>query len=494
MNNDKLDEILLETSAPPVKILNEVTPWKKSIKRVVIGLVLTTITINIHSLDYILTSIGCVLLLFGYRTLQHENKWFKASFNVTIIKGAYLFLCLILNSTIYQFYFSNSVLSIVLKIFNLSLQLLLYIFLWKAFLSVQEKAELPAKTKTTAALIVFYIVLCVFALIELQGIFVLVILMIYGCIIRSLYKLSNELNESGYTIITKPFKFSEKRIISVISVILVIGLLFGYTFFDSYKMKWVKKIYTDNKEIQSVKADLINKGFPEYVLDDLKDEDILSCENAVKIVSDKNEYPINNGNVILKEYDNSVAYETVYDKKKVVFTGVAVLVNDNVNSNGKEEWVVFHHFLWQEVTRFYGTEAIKLMPAHYNEYRGWLPNSEITGQLLYDCDGITYTSEYYSIEDKTVKSKSSGIMVEKSNYKDTYASFSLPNEGEKHRGYLTYRTIGNTDEYIFDSWINYYHQQSKLQYPVMTAEQYGAKYSFSPYELTFKLIQDALQF
>lgn len=78
----------------------EETLWKKSMNRILVGITLTAITLNFGLLNYIFPTIGTMLLLFGFRALQHENKWFKRCFIISIIRTAYFFWMLIWNTTI----------------------------------------------------------------------------------------------------------------------------------------------------------------------------------------------------------------------------------------------------------------------------------------------------------------------------------------------------------------------------------------------------------
>ena len=85
---------------PPQNNSTEETLWKKSMKRILVGITLTAITLNFGLLNYIFPTIGTMLLLFGFRALQHENKWFKRCFIISIIRTAYFFWMLIWNTTI----------------------------------------------------------------------------------------------------------------------------------------------------------------------------------------------------------------------------------------------------------------------------------------------------------------------------------------------------------------------------------------------------------
>ena len=92
-------EAMLESSVaglPPEDIVAKVTPWKKSVNRILIGIALTVIKLNFWYIDYIIPAIGTIMMLLGFRTLRHENKWFGICFAVSVIRTAYFFSSLIL--------------------------------------------------------------------------------------------------------------------------------------------------------------------------------------------------------------------------------------------------------------------------------------------------------------------------------------------------------------------------------------------------------------
>ena len=89
--NDNDFENMLENSVPdgllPEEIVNNVTPWKKAMKRILWGIALSTVTFNFLYLNYILPAIGLILILFGYRALRCENKWFNMCFIASAGRG-----------------------------------------------------------------------------------------------------------------------------------------------------------------------------------------------------------------------------------------------------------------------------------------------------------------------------------------------------------------------------------------------------------------------
>ena len=105
----------------------EETLWKKSMNRILVGITLTAITLNFGLLNYIFPTIGTMLLLFGFRALQHENKWFKRCFIISIIRTAYFFWMLIWNTTILHSTIYSSAMNTVLFIANLLLQFALFV-------------------------------------------------------------------------------------------------------------------------------------------------------------------------------------------------------------------------------------------------------------------------------------------------------------------------------------------------------------------------------
>ena len=72
--NEKDFEAMLEKSVsdlPPDDVVEEVTPWRRAMNRVLIGIALCAVTLNFWCLNYILPAIGMVLSVLGFLTLLH---------------------------------------------------------------------------------------------------------------------------------------------------------------------------------------------------------------------------------------------------------------------------------------------------------------------------------------------------------------------------------------------------------------------------------------
>lgn len=490
LNDQEFDSLLQEsmTELPPDDIAYDVTPWRKATYRILTGFALGAITLNFVGLNYLLPTIGMFLTLLGFRTLRKENKWFRACWVITVIRCAYYFPTLILNTTIYQSAFYASAVSSVLSVLNLVIIFLLYICFWKALRTVQEKAGLEPHAGGAAGLIIWSAIVCTMGLMQIPGgLFIGIILLIaYICIIRSLVKLSKELDEAGYCITTAPVRFTDRTVVIALVIALLIGFGCGYLFFHQYPMDWQAATQSDDVETQEIKEHLADLGFPEHILDDLTEEDLLSCKNAVRVVVDVNDHPVNNGRRVQELQEDGVIHiYTAYDQEELRLTGIGVELPGE-----REQWKIFHHFQWVIDPGFYGTDVIQLWPA-YNNGKGWASHSEVTGQVLYNDGDQVFIAPYYSLGNETYTSNS--IFWGEQTSTDVFAAFSMPKNGENHRGYVSYTIAEAQDGWLVDAWINYTHQTSWLQYPAITAKEKHLTAGVSDTN-AFNTVQDALQF
>lgn len=492
MQDTELDALLEDAvpDLPPEDIVARVTPWKQAINRVLAGMALTAITLNFWGLNYILPAVGTVLQLLGFRALRRENGWFKCCFGVAVLRTAYFLPSLILNTMIIQSAVYASAVGSVLTVANLLLTFVLIVGLWGGFRAVQRKAGLPPHAGGAAALFVWYALMCLLALVEYSGLLLGGLLILtYFLILCSLRKLSKELDEAGYAIRTAPVRVTDRCIAGTLLAALLAGMACGYVLGGSYPMEWVHRSSADveHHQVEDIKAWLKALGFPGYVLDDLTAEDIAACEGAERVVVDVSADPMEVGEGD-KKHRNNASQETILAVEGLRSTGVGVQAP---GPDGRDHWIIFHHFLWTADPRFYGTESIQLWPVYRDVPQGWRCAGEVTGRVLYDGATGTYTADYYFLGDQTYTSSS--IFGGSQNSVDVFAAFSMPRDGHNCRGYVAYPVDAVQEGYIINSWCNYTHQQSWMQYPAMTAMETRIK-SFWTSAGVFETTQDALQF
>ena len=492
---DDAFEALLAQSVdelPPEEIVADVTPWRRAMDRILFGMALCAITLNFLCLNYILPAIGTVLLLLGFRTLRRENRWLGGCFAVTVIRAAYFFATLILNTTILQSAVFTPAVTTTLTVTNAVLLLALYFCFWRGLLAVQKKAGLPAQASGALALIVWYALVCVLAAVQYGGWVVPIAMLIgYGFILRSLYRLSGALDEAGYAIAPQPVRVTDRCLVLVLAAVLGIGGALGYLFGGSYRMDWQPADTPEQVQTEAVRQQLLDLGFPEAVLNDLTPEDIAACDGALRVVAVTEDHPFNDGKTVShKESDGEggvvSVQDTVYDVRELRLTSVGVQL-----PGAQETWRVYHHFLWTTEPGFCGTEALQIWPADENMQDGWRFAGDVTGRVLYDRDGQTFTASYHTLGRQTYTADS--VFFGQRTNSDLFAPFSMPRHAEHARGYVAYTAAAVQSGYLLSSWCNYTHQQSLLQYPAVTAMEKRMTSAFGNAG-AFYTVQHALQF
>ena len=488
---DDAFEALLAQSVdelPPEEIVADVTPWRRAMERVLFGLALCMVTLNFWCLNYLLPAIGTVLLLLGFRALRRENPWLRGCFVCAVLRAACVFPSLILNTTILPGDAFRSAAAAV----SAALMLALLLCFWQGLRAVRRKAGLPAQGGGAGALLAWYVLMCILAAVHYTGLLVPIAMLVgYVCILRSLFRLSGALDEAGYAIAPQPVRVTDRCIALVLAAALGIGCTLGYLFGGSYRMDWQPAGTSAPTQTAAIRQQLLDLGFPEEVLNDLTPEDIAACGGALRIVTKTEDYPVNDGrNVLWEAYNEKneryYVQDTVYDVKELRLTGVAVQLPGE-----RETWRVYHHFLWTTDPGFYGTEAIQIRPACRSIPEGWAAAGDATGRVLYDRGGQTFAAPYASLGARTFTANT--VLWGEQTNTDLFAAFSLPRHGEHARGYVAYSTTEARDGYILSSGVYYTHQQSWLQYPVVTAMEKRLTTTWGD-SGAFRTVQDVLQF
>lgn len=482
-----LEDIIEEPSASDMP--QDINPWRKAMNRVLWGTGLTTLTLNFLKLDTILPAIGLVLLILGYRTLRNENGWFKAAYIISTVRAVWFCISTFLQSTVLM---EESGVATFLAVGT-------YIWLIPAFISllalrngiraVQRKAGLPAHGGT--GLLIWYLIILLLAFINFEGFALWILIIAYCFILRGLYKLSKELTEAGYIVSTSSVKVTDRAVaISFVSILLVV-ITAGYLFFNHYPMQWTPAETTRSEQAKDIAEDLIELGFPETVLQDMTDEEILACEEATFVLVQNRDYDIeqNRGIGTQEEIDGGKRALITPDQgtAHLRFTFIGVKFGDE-----REHWKLIHHFEWLTDIDFCGTEAIQMWPS--DRSGGWSRSTDVTGRLLYEKNGTTHISDYHSLGE--VSYQKTGMLADmlgQCDNHDVFATFSLPSDGARQRGYVMYDILEMQDGYIVDSWFNYIHQKHQLQFPVKTAKEFEMTSSYGD-GAAFQLIHAALQF
>lgn len=453
---DGLDRLIEDSLdfIPPDDVVDHVSAGKTAFDLIIAGLALSTITLDILALGYILPLIGVVLLLLGFRRLRGENGWFKACFVISAVRCFSVAAQCIIAATVYHSTFMDSGAADIVAAVSAALVFALIICLRKGILAAQKRARLEPHAGGATALIIWYAVVCALALVKFEGLILVAGLVIsFIFILRSLAKLARELDEASYAVHPSPVQVSDKALCITLFSLVIVGVVCGYVFLQRLPMQWRPEQETQTTELR---RELLEAGYPERSLRDLSDKDVEMCRGFTAVCT-------NDGD----QFDNGSG---------VTLMTVAVKLDEPGT-----RYRIFTHFEWHDA-RSCGTELLRVMPYYmrYGARLDWSPDGEVTGRVLYDADGTTMVSPYYKLDGSGTGSISSSFFGTSSI--GILGSFSMPADSENQRGYIAYGTQSGatqTDELYIASDANYVHQYSVLQFPVQTAEEFVGTGSFS---------------
>lgn len=449
LNDSEFNDILLDLTdaPPPPEVSDELSPWRSAMSRIVWGIGWSTITLSFLYLDYLLPAVGVIMLLLGFRSLRRENKWFALGYGCAWARLLWWLVGFGIELTVFQndaavldFRHTAGYLMIVPT-------LGLFLGLRNGIRAVQRKAGLPEEGGT--GLLVCQVILLLLAMIRFTGWLTLVFLIIYILTLRELYRTSKSMEEAGYAISPAPVRVSDTAAKRTFTVAIALLALVCYLFLGKYPMDWRPAQAPTGDAVLAVRQELLDLGFPEEVLRDLTEEELLACSGASYIVSETEDCFLDTGKASLTNLNENESHLRI--------TSVALLYPGE-----QETWKIIQHFRWLQSDGFCGTEAIQMWPAYQSS--NWNYYEEFTGRVLYDREGETLASGYHFLGTRTTN----GIFWLSEN---VYAAFSLPGRGENQRGYLIYSITGTgpVGTASVSSWFNYVHQYSRLQFPVKTA-------------------------
>ncbi len=453
---------LPEKVAP--EISEKVTPWTDALLLILLSMGLGLITFQTAPLFTVIQGSVCYALgLLGWNRLRGENASFRRGWILMLVRTTWFVVVTILQSTIYSTELGALLSGDLQFILSLAFSLLLLVqivCLRDGIAAVQKKSGAEEDIFAVGCLIGAYAVMFVMALIGAGGAFGLIVLIVSFAGLVGVGRLSHSLDEAGYTITPSSVRITPRALLGVYLGILILGSLIGLLFFSSRHMKWQAPAPDSHSETAAVREQLLSLGFPEAVLSDLSEDDILACSGAVSVMHN----------------------ESTYHSDKLYglhLESVAVVLSEK-----PRVWKVFYHFSLPDIESYHGTDALELQP--FSLFRSLEISEKPHGFILTGEDdvriaAIPYVKEggYYQNINIFTPFINSGNGSGANTY---FASFSLPNEYQNARGYVTL-TVENPypgvlvwDEEaksrISANYNNglYYTHQNSLQYPVLSAE------------------------
>ncbi len=476
MSDDlRFDQMLREDASVLPPAMAEVNPWREAMWLVLWGMGLTTITFNFLYLDMILPALGGILLVLGFRTLRQENRalqWcWRLSIAIASVRSASFALAAlpvdVKNVPAYAV---------------MAMTFALYCCLWRGMVGVSRAAgaEKPA-APAAGALVIFYAVICVLAFLELSGwLAVLPVLIAYIVILRNLVKLARSLADTGYAIHAAPVRLPSTAVLWGYLGLTLAAVLLAMFLGQRYPMNW--QVRDDAPQDETIRAELLDLGFPEQVLDDLTAEEAAHMSGAVKVYAETE--PLYERDIYRevttsvwnndppprweyssaeKQPDGSYRYTyRVYDVYENAVTHVVVLVEEA----GRQRAVVLHY---AAIDRPFGdclAEGMEIWPVWQGNEESWSPGGWYSGRLLCEKDGQSYAADFYSVESGSYETTNIFGTTQNTGM---IAEWSRMRRGENTRAYLLYDAEMLTPELpSLYSWCNYV-RQTKPVYPFRDA-------------------------
>ncbi len=448
------------------------SPFCRAMGLIAGGLAVTGVTLNFWNLDVLLPLIGTLCLLVGFRALRRVNGFLRAGFTCACLRVLLLFVELGQNAAVFRETAAADMVSTALAFGSAAVQLVLLFCLWQGLLDMQRDAGItPPAAPAAGALLLWYILLYVAAALFaslplLLGAYVVW----YFYLVVRLKKLSKSMAAQGCAIEPVKERFSNPKLVGSLLTVLAVVIACGFLFFGSYRMDWTPKETGTDAQVIEAHERLLALGYPESELNDLSDEDLLTCLRAERVV--------------IKECTGS-AYINYSNKPQ---TNDAFHLTIVAVQRPFDRLFVACHFRWDDGVRFYGTESLAFEPHH--DSNSWFAK-EFSGRVLYDGpDGVTYTAPYI---DPGTDQVNLGSWYE-SCFRQLYcADASFPNDGTNQRGYVACALSNNIDEFTkFEGLFYYVHQNGRFQYPVKTARDYQDFNVNRPllYNAPFERVQD----
>ena len=476
MSDDlRFDQMLRENASALPPAMAEVNPWREAMWLVLWGMGLTTITFNFLYLDMILPALGGILLVLGFRTLRQENRALQWCWRLSIAIAAVRSASFVL-----------AALPVDVKSIPayavMAMTFALYCCLWRGMVGVSRAAgaEKPA-APAAGALVIFYAVICALAFLELSGcLAVLPVLIAYIVILRNLVKLARSLADTGYAIHAAPVRLPSTAVLWGYLGLTLAAVLLAMFLGQRYPMNW--QVRDDAPQDETIRAELLDLGFPEQVLDDLTAEEAAHMSGAVKVYTETeplyedetyrevttsvwNEDPPPRWEYSSaeKQPDGSYRYTyRVYDLYEGFVTHVVVLVEEA----GRQRAVVLHY---AAIDRPFGdclAEGMEIWPVWQGNEESWSPGGWYSGRLLCEKDGQSYAADFYSVESGSYETTNIFGTTQNTGM---IAEWSRMRRGENTRAYLLYDAEMLTPELpSLYSWCNYV-RQTKPVYPFRDA-------------------------
>ncbi|MEG6523321.1 hypothetical protein [Desulfotomaculum sp. 1211_IL3151] len=445
----------LSDVTPPEEEIRKINPWSKPIGFITWGFILTTLRLDFLYLQYILPTIGVMLIFIGFRSLRNENKYFKIAWILSILKlflqlGDLVLVSTPLNIVGYR--------EIAIGTVMLAFQIAMFLVFRAALQETSQKAGrlmegnplLWASLWTVAAFLI-----ALFPLPESWLIFIPMVIC-YIFIVRSLYLIGGQLDDTGYILTNAPIRISNRTFGWTYFLVALTTVIICSTFYNHLQLEQQEYYLPETTE---VRQHLLDMEFPAEALRYLSNEDVSRLSDAVNVESFSKLLMFDAKRVEHRESfggHTQITHTYKPGKKNIEATTVYIEMPENVV-------YVMQYFTWKGGRPIWQDGILISGETEADD------KQVISSSLFYSKRGTEYTADFPRIVcDKMTKNTMFGtyypVLIT--------GALSYPFDSEDQGGYVLYRYTVRVDSNIYatHATLSYVHLLSPLHIPYTKTE------------------------
>ncbi len=417
--DDRMDELLGELALDPEDTAD---PWRRPVRLLIWGILLSTVTLNFWNLDMLLPGVGLILMYLGLRALRRENRGFRAAWALAI--GRFLFTAAV--DCFAATPFERADVLAALYIPSAALQIVQLLALRAGFAGVFDRAGSERRLRSFNWLIVMQILVAVLGFLNVgsMGIFGAALLGLYIGIIVALFKLPRALGDAGCALRNAPVRLGDLPAAALAGAALL-ALVAG-AYFAGIAMRVPNaELYTPDD------SRTLADGLPAEAAELLTPAEAALFEDAVEIQF------------------KSRGPETLPDGTVIEFcTAVAELP--------EQKLLILHIFRYLEGGPKYGDGFECWHSSHFTRaVRPDTGSPQPTGALVYQRGGETYRAPLRDL--RGGHAVIPGVLWNDEGDRIT-GNVYAPRGAENARGYVLYMVRAQSDSHlIYNLCMNYLH-------------------------------------
>lgn len=445
----------LSEITPPEEEIQRINPWSKPIGFITWGFILTTIHLNFVYLQYILPTIGVVLIYLGFRSLRRENKYFTVLWIISMVKLLLQLVHLVWISTPLNLVeYPEAAVGTALFVFHLAMFLIFQAALdktyFKAGKTVQER---PLIWASLWALAVYLLVM--FSL-PVGWWIAIPMLICYYLIVRSLFRVGEQLDDTGYILTNAPVRIGSRTFgwgfcLMALAVVLACTVYYNH-------LPLEPRVYSP-PEMTGARQRLLELDFPAEALQYLSDEDVELLSEAKDVEVFRKLLMFDPRKIEHWEsYGNHTSITHTYEpgKKNMEVTTIFIEMPENL-------LYVMQYFTWQGGSPVW-QDGFLISGENKTEDK-----EIVSSGLFYEQQGIKYIAGF----PRLVCDKFTQYTMFGPDYSVMIAgALSYPFGSEKQGGYVLYRypIDADSDQFVSHALFSYVHLVSPLRIPYARTE------------------------